>query len=263
MELKIKKRKVFIDLDDTIAHFTRHFMRSIHKYPEFNPWPQSRPGFFAELEPIEGAKEGIYLLQQYFDVWILTKPSYMNPHCYTDKRLWLEEHYGLDFCQKLILCPDKGLIDGKDSYLIDDMDWKGFSGTQLHFGTGDLQTWPDVIKRLMDLETTKLYRPVNQHELKLIEEDYRFGGFPPRKPEQPFFYPVTNREYATQITKEWNVPAYGEGYVLEFRVLNAFLDQFDVKTVGGQQHTEYWIPREKLNEFNQYIYEPIKIVDKF
>jgi hypothetical protein len=29
-------------------------------------------------------------------------------------------------------------------------------------------------------------------------------AFPPRLPEQPIFYPVTNEEYAKQIAKDWN-----------------------------------------------------------
>ena len=146
----MKKKKVFIDLDDTIVYFTRHYLRCRHTHPEYNPYPQSRPGFFLELEPIEGAKETIIKLQDHFDVWILSRPSYKNPHCYTEKRLWLEKYYGLDFCQKLILCPDKGLVRG--DYLIDDVLWKDFQGVQLQFGTGDLQTWDAVYTKLMELE---------------------------------------------------------------------------------------------------------------
>ena len=56
----------------------------------------------------------------------------------------------------------------------------------------------------MKNKTTILYRPVNDKELDLIKKlDYR--GFPPRLPEQPFFYPVMNEEYATEITRDWNV----------------------------------------------------------
>jgi hypothetical protein len=39
-----------------------------------------------------------------------------------------------------------------------------------------------------------LYRPVGPKELALIAES-GFREFPPRLPEQPIFYPVTNEEY--------------------------------------------------------------------
>ena len=65
--------------------------------------------------------------------------------------------------------------------------------------------------------TTTLFRPINQHELALIEA-MNFKGFPARLPEQPFFYPVMNEAYATQISVEWNVPAYGIGFVTKFEV---------------------------------------------
>lgn len=51
----------------------------------------------------------------------------------------------------------------------------------------------------MKNSTTTLYRPINDKELFLIQE-LNYHGFPPRKPEQPFFYPVMNEAYATQIT---------------------------------------------------------------
>ena len=60
-----------------------------------------------------------------------------------------------------------------------------------------------------------LYRPVNQIELGLIiKNDWK--RFPPRLIGQPIFYPVLNEEYATQITREWNVTTYGVGHVLRF-----------------------------------------------
>lgn len=65
--------------------------------------------------------------------------------------------------------------------------------------------------------TTLLYRPVNQQELDLIAA-LGWKAFPPRLPEQPIFYPVLNEEYATQISRDWNVPYYGVGYVVRFQL---------------------------------------------
>lgn len=107
-----------------------------------------------------------------------------------------------------------------------------------------------------------LYRPTGPKELDLIE-DSGFKRFPPRLPEQPIFYPVLTREYATKIARDWNVPKSGFGYVLEFKVRKEFLDKYSVQIVGGKDHKEYWIPAHELDAFNDAIVGKIKIVEKY
>lgn len=110
--------------------------------------------------------------------------------------------------------------------------------------------------------TTTLYRPINDKELLLIKE-LNYTGFPPRKPEQPFFYPVMNEAYAIQITRDWNVPQYGIGYVTQFEVDSEYLQQFQVQNVGAHQHNELWIPAEQMDLFNQHIIGKIEVIAKF
>jgi hypothetical protein len=113
-------------------------------------------------------------------------------------------------------------------------------------------------------ETTVLYRPVGQEELKLIEEcGYR--AFPPRLPEQPIFYPVLSEEYATQIARDWNAKYNSSkcGYVMRFEVRTAFLQQYEIQTVGGSQHQEYWVPAEDLEEFNRNIVGDIEVLAEY
>lgn len=110
--------------------------------------------------------------------------------------------------------------------------------------------------------TTYLYRPVNQAELDLIEQS-GWTKFPPRLPEQPIFYPVMNEEYAIQISREWNVAAYGVGYVTRFAVNTDYLTKFKVKNVGGQIHNELWVPAEELEEFNNNIVGQIEVTKEF
>ena len=72
-----------------------------------------------------------------------------------------------------------------------------------------------------------------------------FRRFPPRLPEQPFFYPVTTEDYATQIARDWNTKdeASGRtGYVLRFHVRSEFLHRYPIRTVGSAVHQEFWIP---------------------
>ena len=113
-------------------------------------------------------------------------------------------------------------------------------------------------------ETITLFRPVGTKELALIEAS-GYTAFPPRLPEQPIFYPVLNEEYATQIARDWNAK-YNEdkvGYVTKFAVRKDFLDNYEVKIVGGAVHEEYWIPAEDLEEFNSNIVGKIEIISEY
>ena len=113
-------------------------------------------------------------------------------------------------------------------------------------------------------ETTVLYRPVGEEELKLIRES-RYTAFPPRLPEQPIFYPVLSEEYAAQIARDWNAKynASKTGYVTRFRVRPDFLRRYEVRTVGGSEHQEYWIPAEDLEEFNRNLVGEIEVLAEY
>ena len=115
-----------------------------------------------------------------------------------------------------------------------------------------------------DEKTTLLFRPVGQKELELIQHS-QFTAFPPRLPEQPIFYPVLNEEYATQIAREWNARHGTEkvGYVTRFRIRSTYLNKYEVQTVGGRVHQEYWIPAEDLTAFNAAIVGKIEVVAEF
>jgi hypothetical protein len=109
-----------------------------------------------------------------------------------------------------------------------------------------------------------LFRPVGARELALIEAaDFR--AFPPRLPEQPIFYPVTNEAYAMQIARDWNakINTDKQGFVTRFRVSADYLARFERRVVGGAQHEEYWIPAEGLGEFNENIVGRIEVVARF
>ena len=80
---------------------------------------------------------------------------------------------------------------------------------------------------------------------------------------QPIFYPVLNVAYATQITREWNVPRYGVGYVLKFEANDDFLQKYKVQKVGLDHHLELWIPAEDLAAMNQNIIGPIELLSTF
>lgn len=110
--------------------------------------------------------------------------------------------------------------------------------------------------------TVTLYRPVGPEELDLITQSGR-REFPPRLPDQPIFYPVTNEAYATQVARDWNVKASGAGFVTKFEIDAYYLSRYQVQKVGGSIHTEYWIPAEDLAEFNGNIRGPIVVISEF
>jgi hypothetical protein len=101
-------------------------------------------------------------------------------------------------------------------------------------------------------DTITLWRPTGQAELDLVAAS-GWREWPPRLPDQPIFYPVLNRWYATKIAREWNVPAGGVGYVTRFEVQRGYMDRYEVHQVGGRDVLEYWIPAEELADLNAHI----------
>lgn len=141
-------RRIYIDMDDTLCDFAGHYLAVKARRPDLD-YPQSVPGFFLELSPIPGAIEAFdYLnLLPETEVFILTAPSVLNPHSYTEKRHWVATHLGMDAAYRLIICPNKGLLVG--DYLIDDRaEGKGqefFTGEHIHFGSAQYPDWFSVL----------------------------------------------------------------------------------------------------------------------
>jgi hypothetical protein len=111
-------------------------------------------------------------------------------------------------------------------------------------------------------DTTTLFRPTGPEELALVEAS-GFRRWPPRLPDQPIFYPVTNEQYAAQIARDWNVPASGQGFVTRFRVRKAFMDRYPIHQVGATHHTEWWVPASELEALNDNIVGLIEVIQRF
>ena len=82
-------------------------------------------------------------------------------------------------------------------------------------------------------------------------------------PGQPIFYPVTNEEYAREITIRWNIPEGGAGYVTRFLVKKEFMDRYPIQKVGGNNHTEWSIAAGDLEELNDNIVGNIEIIGEY
>jgi len=107
-----------------------------------------------------------------------------------------------------------------------------------------------------------LYRPTGPKELELVAAS-GYRRWPPRLPEQPIFYPVTNEEYAKEIAIKWNIPSSGVGFVTKFSVKTSFMDQYPTHKVGGENHIEWWIPAEDLEELNDNIIGLIEVIGEY
>lgn len=136
-------------MDDVLCDFTEAHARDLKQNPSIK-FPQSQYGFFRNLKPIVNGVETVNFLNSVedFSVYILTAPSIRNPLCYVEKRLWIEDHFGLEMVNKLIISPNKGL--NKGDYLIDDNDsgkgQENFEGKLLQFGSTESKDWNQILK---------------------------------------------------------------------------------------------------------------------
>lgn len=137
-------KRLYVDMDGVLCNYKIAFLsNNTEKYP------QSVLGFYEKLLPLQGAIESFNNLRQHYDVWILTRPSVHNLHCYTEKARWVRQYLGFDAQKKLILCCDKSLLKG--DYLIDDQVGFGqeeFEGTLINFGSEKFPDWESVVKYL-------------------------------------------------------------------------------------------------------------------
>jgi len=141
------KKKLHVDMDGVLCNFHGAFRNN---QSSTNKFPQSKWGFFSTLEPIKDGVETVKELMEHFDVYILTRPSVKNPLCYTEKRIWVENYFGLEFCENLIMACDKSMIKG--DYLIDDTTGNGqleFEGELIQFGTRQFPDWKTVKEYLL------------------------------------------------------------------------------------------------------------------
>jgi len=113
-------------------------------------------------------------------------------------------------------------------------------------------------------EVVVLYRPVGSKELALIVAS-QWKAFPPRLPDQPIFYPVTNEGYARQIARDWNARYNDDkcGFVTKFSVRADVANRYERRVVGGREHEELWVPAEDLPAFNAAIVGAIELIAEY
>ena len=151
----MKKKKIFCDMDGTLCDF----MGAFHYYKEKDSkvkYPQSKVGFFENLRPLPGAIESFNLLKEHYDMWILTRPSFKNIHCFSEKAQWILDNLGFDVLENMVISGDKSIVKG--DFLIDDHHGDGqpeFEGEWIHFGQKDFENWEKVTEYLINKKETE------------------------------------------------------------------------------------------------------------
>jgi len=141
-------------MDGVLCKFRKKHAEEIERNPSI-AYPQATYGFFAELEPHDMMVALYKTLEKsnLYEVHILTAPSYLNPLCYTEKRVWVEKHLGLKAAEAMIISGHKNLLKG--DYLIDDNSkgkgQDGFEGSLLLVDEDNMQeSFLDILLRLQD-----------------------------------------------------------------------------------------------------------------
>lgn len=140
--------RILVDMDSTVADWGKEYDRMLDEHDEGNfkscniPRTAQQqafnlkrgmddhqsavidaimddPGFYARLDPIEGAIDALKsMVEQGHEVILVTSPWLTNPTCITDKFDWVEKYLGADWTERLIITKDKTHVAG--DILIDD-----------------------------------------------------------------------------------------------------------------------------------------------
>lgn len=148
----MEKKVIYIDMDGVLSNYRDALITELEKNPK-QKYPQSRWGFFIELKPIKDAIQSFNLLNEHFDVYIVTKPSIHNINSYTEKAYWILNNLGQEVLKKTIFTCDKSKLKG--DYLIDDYhnaNQSEFQGEWIHFNSQDFPDWRTVIDYILKKE---------------------------------------------------------------------------------------------------------------
>ena len=143
----MKKFRIFIDMDGVISDFEKAADEGNHV---------KRPDLYVDyrnLDIIEGAREAIYYLNDYHEIFIASTPHWTRPEVWSDKREWIGDHFPI-LKRKLILTHRKDLLIG--DILIDDSRFRGqpdFQGEWFWFNKNwNNRNWEACLEWILKLE---------------------------------------------------------------------------------------------------------------
>jgi 5'-nucleotidase len=150
--------RIAIDMDGVLADFHGKVERALADDPRLSIAELvDRPGFFADLEPIEGARQVVWELVQQHEVFIASAAMDV-PFSFADKYAWLRRHFDFIPPSHYVFCGDKAILDA--DVLIDDRarNFERFRGRPLLFTVPDnrserryerVDSWAEVRRLLL------------------------------------------------------------------------------------------------------------------
>jgi 5'-nucleotidase len=157
------KKVIYLDMDGVVADFDprlRQFnpeMGSLNKEDHqklVDKTYEENPRIFSQLEPVKGAVESVkdLLKMPEADLYFVSATIWDVPEGYTDKRLWLEKHFGSAVSKRLIITQRKDLRRG--DFLVEDRTRQGadeFEGEHIQFGNREFPNWTVTLLYLKNI----------------------------------------------------------------------------------------------------------------
>ncbi|RDH45504.1 hypothetical protein [Zooshikella ganghwensis] len=112
------------------------------------------------------------------------------------------------------------------------------------------------------MKTTTLYRPIGPEQLAHLKQR-DFAAFPGEEMQQKFFYPLLHESFARRLALEWYLPQFGAAHIVSFDINSHYLEQFEVKRIGGPEHTEYRIPVTQIDRLNKQLLGKIQLLSSY
>ncbi|VEI57535.1 Uncharacterized protein conserved in bacteria [Pasteurella multocida] len=151
----MNKPLLYVDIDNVLVDFKS----GIDQLPEevqieYQGRLDEVPNIFSLMKPMENAIQSLYILDKYYDIYILSTSPWGNPTAWIDKLNWIQHYFGKEkdslLYKRLILSHHKNL--NKGDYIIDDRTANGvdkFEGEHIHFGSEQYPNWQIVTEALL------------------------------------------------------------------------------------------------------------------